>query len=95
MERMKINYQTINSNTINLKINYNSRRNININNNRNGNSNSNINDNDNNNSIDNDNINNKINNILIFLFKLIIKTFIIMKIICQFKIINHYKIRFF
>jgi len=97
---MKINDQIINSNTIYLKINYNSRRNINVNNNRNGisnrnNSNSNINGNDNNNSIDNNNINNKSNNICIFLFKLIIKTFIIMKIICQFKIINHYKIRFF
>jgi len=77
---MKINDQTINSNTIYFQINYNSRRNININNNRNGNSNSNnsnsnINGNDNNNSIDNDNINNKSNNICIFLFKLNNKIF--------------------
>jgi len=70
---MKINDQTINSNTIYFQINYNSRRNINIINNRNGNSNSNS--NSNNNSIDNDNINNKSNNIYIFLFKLNNKIF--------------------
>jgi len=80
MKIMKINYQTINSNTIYLQINYNSRRNININNNRNGNSssnnsNNNINGNDNNNSIGNTNNNKKSNNIYIFLFKLSNKIF--------------------
>jgi len=46
----------------------------------NSNINSNINGNDNN-SIDNGNIDNKSNNICIFLIKLIIKSFIIMKLI--------------
>ena len=82
MKRINNNIQYINSNTISVKINCKGSKNSNNNNREdNNNINSNDNNNNNNNSIDNGNIDNKSNNICIFLIKLIIKTFIIMKLI--------------
>ena len=63
MKRMNSNIQSINSNTISVKINCKGSKNSN---NSNRKDNSNINGNDNNKGIDNGNIDNKSNNICIF-----------------------------
>ena len=70
MKLINSNIQFINNNNVFVKISCNGSRNS-----YNSNSNNNINGNDNNNSIGNTNNNKKSNNICIFLFKLVIKSF--------------------
>ena len=96
MKKINNNIQSINSNTISVKINCKGSKNSNNNNREdNSNINSNDNNNNNNNSIDNGNIDNKSNNICIFLIKLIIKTFIILKLMYHIRKINYWKLIFF